>query len=160
MNIEQTKRMNHMIKQLTAKGIVSQFDEAVQVASNLYDNAMPDSKESEATVPRQEQQPQQQGLEPNFAMVDRKIKFAIQHNNELINAQFQKMWDEVQKIRDDYQRRLSELKAPRREAPPAPKESVQKIVQTPSSAQEASSPRSGDFTPENIVLESYFYCGR
>lgn len=44
MNIEQTKRMNLMVKELTKSGVVSSLDDAVGTAAGLYDGAMPQDK--------------------------------------------------------------------------------------------------------------------
>jgi hypothetical protein len=124
MNIEQTKRMNFMIKELQKNGIVSQFADAINIAGGLYENAMPDSKEEAIPVTAQKAAYNQAngysqvsvsqvagGEQTVPQMVDRKIKYAKVEQEELFNQKLRQFYEHLQGIHAQYDLQIQELKA-------------------------------------------------
>jgi hypothetical protein len=194
MNIEQTKRMNFMIKELRKNGIVNQFADAVNIAGGLYENAMPDSRSEAIPVTAQKEAYNQAngysqvGSEDQTVhqMMDRKIKYAKIEQEELFNQKLRQFYEHLQGIHSAYDSQIQELKAevqrlragiPRQEqqmilTPQAPVQSntPEPVIKAPvieSSPPASSKPvvssagsRSGDLTPNDVVLENYFYFGK
>lgn len=159
MDIEQTKRMNFMIKELTKSGMVSSFDDAIDTASGLYHNAMPEDKKPEAPpVEEETQELPVDEAETTYEKVQEELKShvsnAIKNNNVDIAKSMQKIWDEVQSLKREYQKELQALKQDLKAPEPAPKK------ENLNNYQEDPHPRQGDYAPDNVVLENYFYCGQ
>lgn len=156
MDIEQTKRMNFMIKELTKSGMVNSFDDAISTASGLYHNAMPEDKKPEAA--QVEITEQEVPTETTYENVQEKLKShvtnEIKNNNVDIAKSMQKIWDELQSLKREYQKEIQALKQDLKSPEPASKK------ETLNNYQEDPHPRQGDYAPDNVVLENYFYYGQ
>ena len=178
MNIENTKKMNSMIKELTKSGMVSCFDQAIDTAQSLYQDAMPKEKEQKQEVKEQTQissDNQPDALPQDI--LQRKIDYAIRQNNENIAVDMQKLYNELKEMKEHYHNEILRLRniidilkitSSNGQSVPSVKSNnennaninkpkpVQKKLEVPKKEE---NPRSGDFSPDNVVLENYFYYG-
>ena len=156
MNIEQTKKMNFMIKELTKSGMVSSFEDAVDQASSLYSNSMPYTLQvSQKEEPRQqlETDPKVSDTANYTAQVspktddldlfERRVHSTIRHNNDSIASEMNKLWQELKSVKSHYQQELEQLrnmmetlKVSRRQEPNA--EVQRSLVESSSQKQQAS----------------------
>jgi len=156
MDIAKTQKMNLMIKELTKSGRVSNFDDAVYTASELYENAMPNPSQPQKS---QQKNPNSKVSEnPQQKPDEELIKRFIRQNNEGIAREMKKIWDYIKYMEQSYEKEIKELKAKLSQAKAIAKapEKTQTTLNRPS---EESSPKNGTFTPNNVALESYFYYG-
>ena len=140
MNVEQTKRMNLMIKELTKSGMVSSFADAVDTAAGLYEGAMPQDKnvsqvieatrendapaqeaegsDKEAASEQVETQPQQESQEPHppsqptlgLEEVQSCVQERIDANNQSIAKDLRSLYEEIKKVQSGYQQEIDDLK--------------------------------------------------
>lgn len=199
-----------MIKELTKSGMVGSFDEAVNTASGLYQNGMPQDRnvsqvlqthnsqaaiiDSNAEISTSTTEVQTETADTNmnveiteqlepvaqvsFTMdhVENKISCCIKDNNVAIANEMKKMYSQMADMKSHYEQEIAQLKnfintmqvtkqhqdnAAERAQPVTQHQSV---AQTAPSTQAAEAkpeahPRQGEFTPQNVELESYFYYG-
>jgi hypothetical protein len=203
MDIEQTKRMNFMIKELRKNGIVSQFSDAVSLAQNLYADGMPESRQQAILMPPQRQEPMQmisssttdnnqiekqeeaENIDSSniYRIIDRKISYAQREHNEMLKTMLSEMKIEMNQITSRYEQEILSLKnminnlknqsivqkTNQTTLINPVQESTSKIKETPIHVEQpkqmrndnnGSSPRVGDYNPDNVVLENYFYFGK
>ncbi|MFO7710558.1 MAG: hypothetical protein R6V53_02225 [Candidatus Woesearchaeota archaeon] len=148
--------MNFMIKELTKSGMVTSFEDAIDKASNLYANAMPEEREEVKTQsqPQQSQvEPQTQAQtqsQPNLDLLERKFTNTMKQNNQAIANEMKKIWEELQSLKK--QSMQAQVQAQ------SQNQAQNQTQQKP--AQPESHPRQGDFTPTSVDLEQYFYYGK
>ncbi|MFP4424697.1 MAG: hypothetical protein ACLFP2_05735 [Candidatus Woesearchaeota archaeon] len=145
--------MNFMIKELTKSGMVTSFEDAIDKASNLYANAMPEERQREEIKPRSQAQPQEQNqVQPSLDLLERKFTNTMKQNNQAIANEMKKIWEELQSLK-----KQSVQAQQRTQQSPS---QAQPVQQTPQPPKAESHPRQGDFTPTNVDLEQYFYYGK
>jgi hypothetical protein len=195
MNIEQTKKMNLMIKELTKSGMVNSFDDAVTQATGLYQNSMPTHMQSSQVLVKPEPVKKQDSaqvseiseekvVESNSGfdtqqvnkVVEEKINSIMQKNNTQIANEMKKIWDYIKDMKEGYESKIIELKRElnaNRQANQSNNNSNDqnskpdwnnanantKQTQLNTQKKENVNPRQGEFTPDNVVLENYFYYG-
>ncbi|MGM5487481.1 MAG: hypothetical protein ACQESG_00875 [Nanobdellota archaeon] len=152
MDVEQTKKMNFMIKELTKSGMVTSFEDAIDKASSMYENAMPEERQQEAKAPCSHVQAQSvpqsnsEHVSQSVDLLERKFTNTLKQNNQAIATEMRKIWEELKALKD--------MSKPAQAAHPAP------AGPQPAAPQKAEShPRQGDFNPTNVDLEKYFYYG-
>jgi len=169
MDIEQTKKLNFMIKELNRTGCVSSYDDAMAVAGNIYDGGLPKSTEIENGERMRE-------------MVDMRIQHHLSQNQEELGAKLAKVTEAndslKQELKQLWQAIESLKQAPRFEKPqeiestPEVRPAVQQsFVDTPKAfvpreqpvQQERpiiqNSPRCGSYNSNDVALDKFFYCG-
>ena len=142
MNIEQTKKMNIMIKELTKTGTVTNFDDAVAMAGNMYEEGLPETPQVIA-----EESDRMRDL------VDRRIRFNLAGLTDNINSELKRVWDALEDLK----------KAPQ---PHEPKDidstkeiTEEKVQETQNTEEGCSHPRNGSYNSEDVSLEKFFYFG-
>lgn len=149
MNIEQTKKMNFMIKELTKTGTASTFDDAVAMAGNMYEEGLP---ERPSTVVISETTDRMREL------VDKRIRHHVSSITEQVNAELTRLWQAVEEVRQ----RSPEKPEPKdidttKELPAAKTEP--EVVKTKHEEAKTAHPRNGSFGSEDVSLEKFFYFG-
>jgi hypothetical protein len=200
MNIEQTKKMNLMIKELTKSGMVNSFDDAVTQATGLYQNSMPTHLQTSQVIekPKPEMQKSVEmtenldvehtesvqkiaGLnnEQVKIIVDENINSVMKKNNTQIANEMKKIWDYIKDMKEGYESKISELKKELNASMQNNQNSQNnqgnqnlnnfsqgnnnnnnnRHAQQNKPKTQNVNPRQGEFTPDNVVLENYFYYG-
>ncbi|MCB9362785.1 DUF2240 family protein [Candidatus Woesearchaeota archaeon] len=157
MNIEELRKANQMIAELTKNGHVQSFDDAVSQATSIYENSVPESYKRQETVVQELPKVEPQTKSVTEQEIRQIVSDAIMKNNKLIAEEMKKLYNEMQQI-----------KAIKAQPVERPVEQVQQHasnqVSTENSGgkpqtQKESHPRQGNFSPDNVVLENYFYYG-
>lgn len=159
MNIEQTKKMNFMIKELRNNGIVSQMGDAVEMASGMYDNAMPNGKSSDSQANFQNNPSSEEKSPDVYQVIERKLRYARSEHDRMIEEKFRELTVEMQRMKQQYDNQLKEL---RRQI--AAKGSDQRNIDQQSTISDkpvqVEKPQQDSYNPDNVVLENYFYFGK
>lgn len=171
MNIQQTQKMNFMIKELTQSGIVSNFDDAVTMASDLYTNGQPSTVMSEPSSSSMESKEEPMTASPSQVssseferIAERKAKNEIQNYAMEMQKELTALKEEVASLK--IQMRNQAASQPSQVSQPVqpkveqeqPQQEAQPQQQLRTETQQEH-PRQGKHNPNNVELEDYFYFG-
>ncbi len=189
MDIEQTKRMNFMIKELTKSGIVNNFDDAVSMATGLYTNGSPESTQSSASVavePKESVTASEPSYDHIEKLAERKAKNAVQNYAMELNKELESLRSEIDSLKLQLRTQQAPLSNQVQEPKPEPiveqaKPEIQETIQqeitqpqqqeiaqpqqirqeTPQPQQQKEEPHpiQGEHSPNNVDLQEFFYFG-
>jgi hypothetical protein len=156
MNIAQTQKMNNLVGDLTKNGRVDNFEDAVTMAGNIYDNGLPEA----------------QVTEDGSRMRELELRIRNQLSNVVmdINAELGKIWqvlEEMQRNPPPEVDSTADLQAQQdqpQSEPPAESserpEEPQQETQQQGQPQAGEHPRTGNNNSDDVDLEKFFYFGQ
>lgn len=151
MDIEQTKKMNFMIRELTRTGSAKNYDDAMAMAGSVYNGGLPENKavaNPEIAVELENR------MSREMARVLERQTFEAKANmdfRESMAQEMKKLWGALEEIK----------RAPKPEPvvitqamPQADSLGVQPREQKP-----IAHPRAGNYNSGDVALEKFFYFG-
>ncbi len=165
MNIEQTQKMNFMVRELTKSGIVSNFDDAVTMASDLYTNGSPSTVQSSESSTVAESTPETAKTTSDFSdferIAERKANNAVQNYALELQKELTSLKQEIESLKLQLKNQVS---APAPSQPTQVFQPREEPVQQQAQKQlrtetKEAHPRQGNNSPDNIELEDFFYYG-
>ena len=156
MDVEKLKKINQLSKDLKRHGLV--VEEAITQASTIL------SENQDEVGVFLEKSQQQMDSKQNPASTDQYVVMLERNNRKIV--------EEVQKIREEMARILSEFEELKNKvaqqarpiivaAPGSPEAEKSKETQAQLAPKKKEPhPRQGNFTPEDVSIEKMFYCGK
>ena len=161
MDIEQTKKLNFMIKELTRTG--ASFDDAMAMAGNVYDGGLPGQTTSSVIA---------QDGERMREMVDLRIRHHLANESEQFNEQFKKIIEQNQSLSGEIKQLWAAVEGLKNQSPKQTKpEEIESTVEPQPALQPrgipveekkpapVSHPRSGSYNSSDVALDKFFYFG-
>ncbi len=160
MNIQETQKMNNMIEELTKHGNVMNFGDPLEIASNMYSDALPVNdqssfqKVSEVEKPLiSEERPAINEGHVNFMINEHLDQFKLQMN-AIMQSKFDRLNEEIRslsvQVRESKQMATAQEKEVKQETI---QETIQPVVE------KEDHPRNGGFTSSDVSMEKIFYSG-
>lgn len=171
IDIEQTKKLNFMIKELTRTGAVSSFDDAVTMAGNVYDGGLPKTTTSSVIAQDGDRMRElvdmriRHHLANHSDQVNQRVSKLVEQNQSL-SAEIKQLWGAIESLKQSAPRAIKpeeidstkELKV---EPRPEPQLQPRGFVEEKKPEQATvCHPRSGAYNSQDVALDKFFYFGR
>jgi hypothetical protein len=167
MDIEQTKKMNFMIRELTRTGSCKNFDDALAMAGNIYEGGMPDSHTSLVVTEESERVRElvDQRIRHHLSSLD-SLKEAANKNadfRENVSGELKRLWAAIDLLKQEApkpQQRPAEIESTAAVEQPQPVE--QKVqLRLPQEEKQAPAPhpKAGNYNSNDVSLDKFFYFG-
>ncbi|MFH0978685.1 MAG: hypothetical protein V1837_05265 [Candidatus Woesearchaeota archaeon] len=172
IDIEQTKKLNFMIKELTRTGAASSFDDAVAMAGNVYEEGLPETTASVVLAKEGDRVRQ---------LIDERIRHHLANaseglNNELkrvseshesLKSELKQLWQAVEGIKQQAPKHIKpeEIDSTKDTVIPMPQPEVVQHPRGFTSPMEqprpalVDHPRSGSYKSDDVALDKFFYFG-
>ena len=158
MDVMPTMKMNDMVKNLTRHGIISDSDEAIEMASKMY-NVEKGEPKVEIEDPKKLETDKAQEQIKN--LIDKRLQYFLEKNNSMIYKELQELWTKMNQIGPEFENRIHQVRQEVLTVDTQPKiqpqkasEPVQKEPEKP-----VEHPRSGEFSDSQFSVDKIFYCG-
>lgn len=157
-----------MVKNLTKHGIISNSEEAIEMASRMYNVQKKDegtTTDEGMTTIDSEGSNGQKIKDEMKSMIDKRLQYFLQKHNSMMFKEFQEIWTKLNQVGPHIDNKLQQIRqelqtmAPQQQVM-APQQQVmtpQQQVIKPENNEKR--PRTGKFNEEDVSVEKFFYCG-
>lgn len=183
MDIEQTKKMNFMIRELTRTGAVRNFEDAVSVAGTVYESGLPEPRASYSVTDDSDRMRDivDQRIRHHLSDLGSQTSAELKKHAELrdnLHEEVKRLWQAVEELKqlaaapkpvhkpvevESTSESVPEAAAPAVEVKPVeqPREAVAPAVAPRPAAPSAPAPhpRAGNYQSDDVALEKFFYFG-
>jgi len=166
MDIEKTKRVNALARELKEHGIASDYEDAYRQAEKMIESGLesPDSQSDDISirpyVPKEE--PVKQASQPSLgldALETRNMKNRLDALEQQLNIMFLKI-NEIVTEMNHAEKKKAESPIEIRHTREEEKEEKQRDTQANLKTQHSEAhPRTGDYKPSDVSIEKMFYFG-
>ncbi|MBW2992692.1 hypothetical protein KY345_05740 [Candidatus Woesearchaeota archaeon] len=164
MNLDKTVKINNIARELLKHGLVSTLEDGIEKAKEMTKDGV-DMGEIEQTSDNEteQQQPSEQPSQASdqsndMRIMERKLSYLAKTFAEQFNAEIGEVKKQIEMLNND----LKDIKEKIKQVQVQPQQEQQILEEEPKNAKkddEEIKPRTGDYTPDNVELEDYFYFG-
>ena len=154
MDVEKITKINALAKELKKHGIVDSFDEGAELAQEIIEKNEKSYQEFQNQLKRSVEKRVEETQKQDF--LENEINKIKQHLTTLTNK-MNEIIDEINKLNDKVDKVMSGSARTQQIV-----SDNSKIKETTNNKKEekTSYPRSGNYKPEDVSIEKFFYCGK